>query len=460
MSSVVLSVALPFACVHAQPVSLSLQQCLDMSAGGNVNVRNAELDILAAKAQKKEALAEYFPSVSAAAFGFHALDPMLEIGVKDILGDNDFSNNLQNILQQYGAMYGFDPVFKSMQYGYSANLMAIQTVCAGGRVVTGNRLAALGVEAASLQKDIALRSNAEEVEKAYWQVVALDEKMQVLHDAMAMVDNLHKDVSAAVSAGLALDTDLMQVELKRNELRSSAIQLRNGIRLSKMNVLNMIGAEYSVISGAATQERPYIDDISFSDRLGDISSPEECYMPEEEIAASLDEMQLLDLSVEAKKMERRMTLGEALPSVALGASYGYSQMINGRANGNVFAMISVPITDWGKISRKMQRQEYEISKADNEREYLSAQLQLQVRQLWMNLTAAWEQMEVARYGVELAQKTEENLAVQYESGMIALSELLQAQTALSQARNKLVDMTIDYKNARTEYLGRVRTDRR
>ena len=455
--NMILAALVPAVAVYAQDVvHLSLGQCIVLSVNGNADVRNAELDVLAAKAQKQEAVAEYFPGVSANAFGFYALNPMLEIGIKDILGDNDLSNNIQNIISQYAPMYGISPVYSTLQYGYSATLMATQTVYAGGRVVTGNRLAALGVEAASLKRDIALRTNAEDVERAYWQTVALEEKMTTLQQAQDMLDTLYRDVSTAVDAGLALDTDLMQVELKRNEIRSGAIMVRNGIRLSKMNLLNMIGMDYTVVSAAGSEERPFIDSICLSDRIDSLASPDSYYMPEEEIAASLDESRLLELSVEAKKMEKRMTLGEALPSVAVGASYGYSQVVNQRFNGNVFAMVSIPITDWGKVSRRMQRQEYAIRKADNDREYLTAQLQLQIRQLWMTLTSSWEQLEVARYGVELAQATEEKLAVQYEAGMVPLSELLQARTALNQAKNDLVDRSIDYRNALAEYNGRKR----
>lgn len=456
--NMIAAIAVSGVCVHAQEpvVSLSLQQCIERSLDGNANVRNAELDILAAKAQKQEAVSEYFPSVSASAFGFYALNPMLEIGVKDILGDNDLGNNINNIVSEFAPMFGISPVYSTLQYGYSANLMAMQTVYAGGRVLTGNRLAALGVEAASLKKNITMRANAEEVEKAYWQVVALEEKSKTLKQAREMLDTLYRDVSVAVCAGLALDTDLMQVELKKNEINSGVIMVRNGVRLSKMNLLNMVGIDYSVLPGAGSQERPYIDDINLSDRLDNLVPPDVCYIPEEEMAASLEETRLLDMSVQAKKMEKRMTLGEALPSIAVGASYGYSQVVNERLNGNVFAMVRIPITDWGKVSRKMQRQEYEIRKADNDREYLSVQLQLQIRQLWMNLTSSWEQLEVARLGVELARKTEERFAVQYEAGMVSISELLQAQTALNQSKDNLVDKSIDYKNALTEYLGRKR----
>lgn len=450
--------ALSVAAVSAQAqdtaVKLSLQQCIDLSERGNVNVKNAELDILAAKARRQEALAEYFPSVSLSAFGFYALEPMLEIGVKDILGDNEIGNKVNDIVMEYAQKFGISPIYSTLQYGYSANVMAMQPVFAGGRIVTGNRLASLGVEAAALKKNITMRSNAEEVEKAYWQAVALEEKMQTLLQAGEMLDTLYRDVNTAVGAGLALDTDLMQVKMKQNEIRKGLVMVRNGIKLSKMNLLNMIGTGYSVISSLSTPEKPFIDDFLLSDRLDSLEAPQMYYTPEEEIAASLDETRLLELSVTAKKMEKRMTLGEALPSVAVGASYGYSHTVNERFNGNVFAMVKIPITDWGKVSRRMQRQEYEINKAENQREYLSAQLQLQLRQLWMNLVSAWDRLECDRYGVELAQKTEQRMMMQYEAGSVSLSELLQARTALNQAKDAFVDSSIAYKNALTEYLGR------
>lgn len=48
-----------------------------------------------------------------------------------------------------------------------------------------------------------------------------------------------------------------------------------------------------------------------------------------------------------------MALGEALPQVMLGASYGYSYLTEkSKWNGVAFVTVKVPITDWGKISKK------------------------------------------------------------------------------------------------------------
>ena len=103
-----------FACrAYASDVpgrELSLDECMTMALENNMSVRNAELDVFAARAQKQEAFAEYFPKVSVNAFAFYAFDPLLEIGVTDILGESDFSRNLQDVLTSLGSVCGFDPV--------------------------------------------------------------------------------------------------------------------------------------------------------------------------------------------------------------------------------------------------------------------------------------------------------------------------------------------------------------
>ena len=75
---------LPFA-ASAQVVTLTLENCKDMALQNDPSVRNAHLDVLAARAQKQEAFSEYFPKVSLNAFGFWSLSPLLEVGIKDIL---------------------------------------------------------------------------------------------------------------------------------------------------------------------------------------------------------------------------------------------------------------------------------------------------------------------------------------------------------------------------------------
>ena len=382
-------------------------------------------------------------------------DPILEIGLTDIMGDNDFSNNLNSMLEGYAQQYGFNTQYSTLKKGITATVTAMQPIFAGGRIINGNRLAALGKEAAQLQHEIQLRTTSEDVEKGYWQVVSLEEKMKTLDQMQGLVDTLYRDVNAAVQAGLATKNDLLQVKLKKNEIRSGKIRVRNGIRLAKMNLFNSIGLEYNPYSTIQNDSVPYIDDILLSDRLTDLSAPDAYYMPEEEAAARQAESRLLDLSVRSKQLEKKMTVGETLPQIGVGASYGYGNIIDkGQMNGAVFASIQIPLSDWGKTARKMQRYDYQIQKAENEKDFLNAQLILQIRQLWMDLTASWEQLLVARESVGTAQASVYQLESYYRAGMSPLSDLLQAQSQLQECSNEYIDQCIAYRTALQAYLDR------
>jgi outer membrane protein TolC len=434
--------------------SLSLSDCRSMAVQHDPHLRNAHLDVMAARAQKQEAFSEYFPAVSISSFGFWSLDPMLEIGVKDILGENELADKVSDIVNEAAPQLGISPVYSTLKYGYSASIMAMQPLYAGGRIVAGNRLAALGVEAAQLQQDMTVRDRILDVESAYWQVVALQEKMVTLEGLAAMLDTLARDVSVAVDAGVAVDADLMQVQLKRTELKGGQTQLQGSLRLAKMNLFHLIGQEYCMTPALADSLKPFIDDIVFTDRLSDLQAPSFHYVPEEEIVAGLDEARLLDLAVESRSLEKRMALGEALPQVAIGASYGYSRVLNDRFNGTAFAMIQIPISDWGKVSRKMERIGYQMQKAQNDRDYVSSQLLLQIRQLWLSLTVAWDAMQLCGDAVQQARLTAERQGANYAAGLISLSDLLQAQSALQQAEESLLNARIAYSTALSAYQAR------
>ena len=336
----------------AQEVRLTLDQCREMALQNNSSAVGAALDLKAAEYQKQEAFAEYFPRVSAMGFGFWAFDPLLEIGVKDIFGNNDFSNNLQNLIESYAPMYGISPSYSTLNRGYLAGISVMQPLFAGGRIVNGNRLAGIGVEAARLQQSMQTRSTADEIEGYWWQIVSLQDKQELLAGSMELVDTLYRDVSAAYEAGLVTEDELLQVKLARNELLSGEVQLRNGLRLAKMNLLNSIGMDYTVISANAGEDRPYIDSVVLEAGQDTPLPPDNYYIDEESIAASMEETRLLELQVEAAGLQKKMALGETLPQVAVGATYGYYDFTGrGDFNGGQDLRAAETASDPGRQSR-------------------------------------------------------------------------------------------------------------
>lgn len=455
MKKTVLAALAALTCIAApaQELRLTLEECREMALQNNSSAVGAALDLEAARYQKQEAFAEYFPRVSAMGFGFWAFDPLLEIGVKDIFGNNDFSNNLQGLIDSYAPMYGLPTSYTTLSRGYLAGVSVMQPIFAGGRIVNGNRLAALGVEAAGLQQEVQRRSTSDEIEGYWWQVVSLQEKRELLAGSKEFVDTLFRDVTAAYEAGLVTEDELLQVKLARNELLSNEVQLDNGLKLAKMNLLNSIGQSYTVISANASEERPYIDSIVLADEVGLPGPPEAYYADEESIAASMEETRLLELQVEAAELQKKMALGEALPQLAVGATYGYYDFTGkGDFNGLAFATVQIPISDWGKTGAKMKRLQTQVDKAASQRDYLQSQIILGVRQSWVELNSAWSQYQLALDSEAAAEASFGRVERNYEAGMVTIAELLQSQTSLRQASDKRADALNSYRQALRKWL--------
>ena len=434
----ILMILLSASVMSAQEVSLSLKDCIALSETNNPYIKNTYLDIQSANFQKKEVFAEYFPRLSFRAFGVSSNDYFI-----DILVGSEFGEMVRD--------YEFGGTNKS---GYNLSLALMQPLYAGGRINTGNKLAKVGIKAAELKHEVNLREKREEIEKSYWEIVALEEKRHTLKHLEELLDILYRDVTSAIDAGVVTESDLLLVKMKKNELKSGKIQLEGGIKLLKMNLFNTIGQGYTLVKGLADPSKPNIDEIVLSDRLSTLLPPSDHYIPEEEFAAGVTETELLEVMVEAKKLERKLALGEYLPSAGIGLTYGYSDFTSANTNAIGLVTVSVPISAWGKGSQKLKRLDNEIQKAVNEKEHLTSQLLLQARQLWLNLNVAWEQMKIAEENMAFAEKTVYDQMARFNAGLVPISEVLMNQTTMFEASENLIDKQIAYSKALTAYNGR------
>ena len=435
---IILMILISASAMSAQETSLSLKDCIVLSESNNPYIKNTYLDIQSARYQKKEVFAEYFPRLSFRALGISSYDYFIDIVVGPELG-------------KMARDSGFGGTTKS---GFNASLSLVQPLYAGGRIVTGNKLAKVGVKAAELKHEVNLREKREEIEKMYWEIVALEEKRHTIKHLEELLDVLYKDVNSAIAAGVVTESDLLLVKMKQNELKSGKIHLEGGIKLLKMNLFNTIGQNYSLVKAVADPSKPHIDDIVLSDRLSSLLPPSQYYVPEEEFAAGVTETELLEVMVEAKKLEKKLALGEYLPSAGIGLSYGYSSFTNSNTNAIGLATVSIPISSWGKGSMKLKRLNNEIEKAVNQKEHLTSQLVLQARQLWLNLNVAWEQMKVAEENLEFAEKSVYDQMSRFNAGLVPISDVLMNQTSLFEATENLISKQIEYSKALTAYNGR------
>ena len=411
--------------------NLSVQDCIEMALENNIDLKNNYLEIDKAKATKNEARAEYFPTVSAQALAFDAARPLLSFGIDDI--DNALvRQTLYTWFAEYGINMGLENEIELAQNGTAVNMMATEPIYAGGRIRNGNKLAKLGIEAAETQALVKEDEVRLQTESLYWQIVALQEKITTLDQLDRLLDTLDKDLAGAVEAGLAMPTDQYKLRVKQNESRLNRKKVEDGIMLLKMALAQHIGADWQT--------------MALTDTLGLETEPATWFLPATEAVANRHESHLLDLSLQAEKLKRKMTLGEALPSLMVGGSANYNTVFkHSKPNAMVFAMLQVPITDWHKTSYKLKKHDLDAEMAENTRRDLNEKMEMQTNQAWFNLEQSWLRITMAQTALSDAEANLKITEDYYEAGLVALSDVLEAQTLLKQSRDELTDSRMEYR---------------
>lgn len=419
--------------------TLTLDSCMALARKNNADIRTSQLEVLKAQEVKRQVFTKYFPQLQMGAFGYYAADPLVTIGINDIQSANlrDLLQLLRDELSDQTDMFN-DMSF--MKKGASVSAVAVQPIFVGGRIVNGNRLANLGVEAAVLQSAAKLRDVMENIESSYYLVTGLQQKVNTLNAALELIDSLDNTVAVALSNGLVTKADALQVQLKRNEMLANQQKLTSGIRLSKRLLCQQIGIEYS-------------DDIVFEE-------PASPSLPPLSLNKSMQpdslrpEVQLLRINVEAEKLKKKMTIGEQLPQLAIIGVGFYGNIVKTEPKANAIAMFSlqVPLTAWWENAHKLHQHNIAIEEAQIMQDNYNNLMSLEEVKAYSDMVDAYMLMKSDSSALEVAQENYRLANLNYEAGNATLSEVLQAHALLLQAENAITDRRTTYVVARRRLL--------
>ena len=405
---------------------LSLQQVKEQALAHNISIRTAEDAVREAREQKKEAFANYFPQVSATGMGFKTNTDMLKTSINTA---SLLPSSLATALPP--ALAGMIPPtlsFSMVDRGLMAGVAAVQPVFAGGRIINGNKLARAGVEASEIQKQISENNVELTATQYYWQIISLKEKQRTLDAVDAMLRQLESDAAMAVKAGVGIRNDLLQVQLRQNEVESSRIKLDNGLRLARRVLAQYIGA------GGETDAADTVNTASMPPFLiQEVNN--------DDAVAATPEYKLLQKNVEVTRLQKQMEIGKNMPSIGIGATYSHYNMAEGMKNtfGMVFATVTVPISQWWGGAHAIKRRQIAEDVARRQLADNRQQLAIRIQKNRDDVNDAYKQLAIARKGIE---QSEENLRLNrnfYQAGTVTMNNLLDAQQKYQQCHDRYTE---------------------
>lgn len=427
--------------MSAPAQTYTLQQLKDSALLNNIAIRNARHSVDAAQQQRKEAFTKYFPNVSGTGLWFNANKGMAqtELNLSEQISPELGMAIAQSLPAEALAVLGNPISVSMMKNGTIAGVSAVQPVFAGGQIINGNKLAKVGEDVSRLQLQLSENEVEKQTEQYYWQLVSLQEKMKTIEAVQALLADIYKDVDVAVRAGLAMRNDLLQVQLRQNDVESQKLKVQNGI-----SILRLLIAQYCGLHN----EQFSVESVVFGDNSSIQVIKQDC----DQALLGTAEYQLLNKQVEATNLQRKMEIGKNLPTVGVGAGYNYHNLLdNNHSFAMVFATVSVPISDWWGGSHAVKRKKIEQQKAEEQLADNSELLKIRMQNAWNNVEESRQQLQIAHRSIEQA---EENLRLNrdyYRAGTSKMSDLLEAQLLYQQSLDRRTDAFADYQNKLLEY---------
>lgn len=416
-----LSGAMAFA---QETLQLSLQQCRDMAIQHDEQLKVMDNKQQQAEIDKQVAFINYLPSVDASVMSLYQTNSTETMGMRMV-------------------MHGM----------YTAGLTLQETIYAGGRIHAGNDLAEIGRQVALENMRKTRQEVLADVDNAYWSLVSVQQKVEMLKSYVTYMDALYNKVKVAVDAEMAVGNDLLRIEAKKSEIEYNLQKAQTGAELCGLMLSNTIGLGMDVKVVPTDVEVP-------------VTAPEGL---DEDISA-LPEVNMMRQGIAAKEKQIKLTRGEYMPALVGIASYSTmgnlkmqgvtqveGQMIPieqkiSHTGGMLGVMLSVPISGWNEGSKKIKKAKLDVQNAQLEQQRNLRLLNIQARNAISNVQNGYLQIQTAEKG---ARQNDENLRVmneRYDASMATLTDLLDAQSQWQQAQSNLIEAKSQYRIYQTEYL--------
>ena len=426
---------------QAQNHTLSIDSCKILAVQNNKKIKDADFDVKSSLETKKTAFTNYFPKVSAMGLAMRSSDYLIK-GSTPAMNLPVYDGNPANLATATQFAYVPSISINALDYFNVASISVSQPVFVGGRIVNGNKLAKLGYEVSQEKKLMSTTEVLVKTENLYWNTVALQEKLSTLISYEKLLNQLLSDVNVSVKAGLIQRSDMLKVQLKLNELEVNKMKLTNGISLSKMALCQHIGIAYDSTL-VLVQPQP----------VAQGEFPQQYITESESAIKNRHEYQLLNKALEAEKLQKKMTLGEYLPQVAISA-IGYTNDYMNKTSSNALALVtvSVPISDWWGGSHKLKESQFKIEQANNKLNETTELLTLQIQQARNELNETCFQIKTAQVSIDQAKENLKVMTDNYKAGVSTMSDLLEAQAMYQNAENQYTDAVCTNKIKIASYL--------
>ncbi|MDR0368824.1 MAG: TolC family protein [Bacteroidales bacterium] len=428
--------------VDAQQIDLSLKQCRDMAVQNSEAMKIARCQNEQTKIEKQLATTAALPKFSGSATYAYIYGNM-EIGLPEM----DMKLPMEGMGMEID-MGGMIPQRVDMKLNTNIYMFGVnvqQPIFAGGKIITGNKMAKKGMEITEENIHLTRMNVIAEAEKAYWNYFLVKDKIKLLKQYEQLLDTLYQSISNMIAVQMLPESELLKISSRKSNIQYQTQKAANGMELVRMQLCRIIGVELN------TQ-------ITLTDSLSE--NEYNTTITHNSDVATRPEYRILQKQVELKTLNIQNVRGDYLPTLGVMAGYNYmGKMSMGDISIRmkepmplVMVSLSIPIFHFGEGAKKIKSAKIARDIQQQELNKNSKLLSIEIQYAKRNLEDAFLLIGTAETALKQAEANLKRSQDNYETGMGTLLDVLDAQTQWQEAHSNAIEARVEYKLKEIDYL--------
>ena len=412
--------------------TVTLKQAIEYALQNKADAQNAQLDIRNADYQIMEAKAGALPKIN---------------GVANIT----YNPILQTTALDAGAFSGGPSNIQLITLGQKWNAGAgvqLSQALFNQQVFIGLKAAKSTKEFYQLNAELTEEQIIERVSNAYFQVFTIQQKKETLENSYASTEKARNIIKSLFDNGLAKKIDLDRTNVNLTNINTILKQQQNAINQAENALKFYMGM-------------PIENKIELVKADMEITS----HLLDETVATDQrSEIKILNKQRELLQYNKKAVEAAYYPTVNLNANYSWQglgdkfPLTNGKKNGVYWADysaitlgVNIPIFNGFATKARVEMAQIELDKLDVSIKDTKLGLDLSYQNAKSQIENSLLALENQKANVSLAETVTSNTKHNYQYGLANLTELLEAENALVEAKNNYSNAILEYKIAEIQY---------
>jgi len=413
-------------------VEIDLDESIKLAQENNKEIQAEKYSLKSARWGKFDAFSNFLPRVS------------LNSAIVRI--DNDTYEMANTPFQIPGTGMEFPALFPIYRTTYSNNITVQQPIFNGGKIILGYQLANLVKRQAEITLENKELDISYTVASTYFGYLKLKNIQELTQKSISSSISHLQKVEKNFEVGTAKRSDVLQWEVKLNNDKTSNFEVENGL----IEILTFWNSLIGVDENIPTEIQLEKYDAGINDYA--VMEPAEIKTAKQEFLNKVEmtspTLNSIDLANKMMKKSYWMTKGNFLPSLNLQFDYQIESDdefdFSGDDNWNLVAAISVPLFTSGSNFSKVKQAKYELLKTNKQTEYARDNYMIAAENVFNKLITSARIINDNQVALEFAKENHKLINKLFEQGMVANSELLDAEIMLFGSEMNLISSYYDY----------------